>query len=359
MSLQKKVAAALAGVVAIGFLAVWAVLGRFVYPSFGALQTRMAEKDLMRVELALDGSASAVDAANFNWAQWNSAHAFVRGEREEFEKVLLDPFALQELDLNMLLFFDANGALYWGGYLDVETGQFVPLEQVLTEPLAPDDRLARHAEETAVITGLLQTRRGAMLVTSRPILTDDGTGPIAGALVSGRLLDERRIADLEAQTKTAFDLVPLDGGALTASDRKALIHLTPDAPFHTRSEEHQLSYRILRDVYGEPAYLLRSSTPRDVAVVGLDALQLAMLLFGVMGLLFALATWGLVQRLIVAPLCALTHHVAALRESRNLSLRISMQRGDEIGTLAAQFDALTEELEAARDEAAKRREVAA
>jgi sensor domain CHASE-containing protein len=358
MSLQKKLAAALAGVVAIGFLAAWAVLGRFVYPSFDALQKRMAENDLMRVEVALDGSATAVDAANFNWAQWDSAHDFVRGEKEEFEKVLLDPLAFQELDLNMMLFFDARGEFYWGQYLESETGRAVPLDEVLIELPRPDDPLTRHAKIDSAINGILQTRMGAMLVTSRPILTDKGTGPIAGALVSGRLLDERQIADLEAQTRTTFDLVPLDGGALTESDRKALIHLTPDAPFHTRGEEHQLSYRTLRDVYGEPAYLLRSSTPRDVAGVGLDALQLAMLLFGVMGLLFALTTWGLVQRLIVAPLCALTHHVATLRESRNLSLRISMRRGDEIGTLAAQFDALTEELEAARDEAAKRREPA-
>jgi sensor domain CHASE-containing protein len=257
-----------------------------------------------------------------------------------------------------MLFFDARGALHWGQYVDVEAGQVVPLEQVLIELLAPDDRLARHAELDAVVKGVLRTRKGAMLVTSRPILTDAGTGPIAGALVFGRLLDERQMADLEQQTKTAFSLVPLDGGALTDRDREALIRMTPGEPFHTRNEEHQLSYRAIRDVYGEPAYLLRASTPRDVAGVGLDALQLALLLFGLTGILFALTSWALIQRLIVAPLCVLTHHIETLRESQNLSLRISMRREDEIGTLAAQFDALTEDLEAARDEAGKTREPA-
>jgi signal transduction histidine kinase/CheY-like chemotaxis protein len=356
--LGRKIVLVLLGVGAISVLLTTAALRTIVYPTFDSLQTRMAESDVARVQQALDAVGMVLDAATRDWSQWDDSYAFVQGQNEEFAEENLYNYSLFEIDVNVMLFYDARGRLFWGQFIDVDTLETLPLEEILIQPLAPDDALVRYEDVAGGTRGVLRTRRGPMVIASRPIVTSQGMGPIAGTLIFGRLLDESQIEELGELTKASFALIPVDDEGLSPDERQALEHAARGELHHVRDEALQLTYDLIQSVYGEPAFLLRLDSPREIAAVGLNAVLLAALFLALTALFPVASMWLLIRRLIVAPVSELTRHMLEMRASRDLSRRIDLQRGDEIGTLAGQFDSLTADLEEARREMAASRDAA-
>jgi signal transduction histidine kinase/DNA-binding response OmpR family regulator len=130
----------------------------------------------------------------------------------------------------------------------------------------------------------------------------------------------------------------------------------PDQRLRKESEGAYLTYDLLPDIYGQPAYVLRVHTQLEVAALGLDALQSTLVFLLLTGVAFMAVTWIVLQRLMVGPIAGLEAHIQSIRESGDLSQRISLRRRDEIGRLSAQFDAMTAELEAARRDMAGARD---
>jgi signal transduction histidine kinase/CheY-like chemotaxis protein len=358
VSLGKKIVLIVLGVSAVSLLLTGVALRTVVYPMFDTLQMREADGDLARVELALDAVASVVDSINLDWSEWDVTYEFVQGKNPEFEQENLYGHTFLEIEIDLMLFYDAEGQLFAGWFMDRESSEFTPLDEILISPLAPDDPMMRHEDPRGSARGLLRTRRGPMVVASRPILTTLGDGPIMGSMIFGRLLDASRIETLEQQTETSFALTLLaeEAASETAVQEAALS--APGRPRRSQDGELLLSYRALPDVYGEPTYLLRVETPREIAAVGGHAISLTALFFAVTALFPVACLWLLFRRLVVTPVGALTRHILEMRERRDLSRRLGLDRGDEIGTLAGQFDSLTADLEEARREMAASRDAA-
>jgi len=360
MSLRKKVVLALIAVVVISLLLTSVALRTIVYPMFDALQLREADGELARVEAALDAVTTVVNSVNIDWAEWDATYDFVQGKNPVYEEENLHAYTFLEIQIDLMLFYDAEGRLVKGRFVDRQRSKFAPLDEVLIEPLGPDDPLVRHEDRylAGTVRGLLHTRRGPMIVASRPILTTLGKGPIAGTAVFGRLLDATEIEELKRQTEVSFALIPLDAEGLSEEDLAAARISTSGRPHHRQNEELMLTYRVIPSVYGEPTYLLRVETPREIAALGFNALFLAALFFAITALFPVASMWLLLQRMIVTPLSGLKRHILEMRGSQDLSRRLGLRRGDEIGTLADQFDSLTADLEVARREMAASRDAA-
>jgi signal transduction histidine kinase len=61
-----------------------------------------------------------------------------------------------------------------------------------------------------------------------------------------------------------------------------------------------------------------------------------------------LALLGLLQKIILTPLSQLTTHAVRIGQADDLSSRLGLERGDEIGVLASEWDAMLEKLEHSR-----------
>jgi signal transduction histidine kinase/DNA-binding response OmpR family regulator len=293
-------------------------------------------------------------------AHWDVIYDYMHGRVPGFPQDNFNLYFYKEADFNLAMIFDRQGRALSEEAYDLENDEFIPIEDIFPEPFAADDPLIPHAAPESSVTGLILTRRGPLLIASNTILTTDGRGPIAGTMLLGRFLDASKITEIREKMEIDFSLLsPAD--VLPREDRRvlrALLASEASGVRHETREDHLVSYRVLRDVHGEPALLLRVEMPRAIAGIGLSAVQLALILLALAGLLFMATIWILLQRLIMTPVSSLTDHVSGLRESGDLTRRVRLKRKDEIGTLARQFDALTGELEQARQEMAHARDAA-
>ena len=102
---------------------------------------------------------------------------------------------------------------------------------------------------------------------------------------------------------------------MTESQDRALLGellARPGDRLRRESEGAYLTYELLPDLYGRPAYVLRVRTQLEVAALGLDALQSTLVFLLLTGVAFMAAIWVALQRLMVGPITGRAGRVGRL-----------------------------------------------
>lgn len=349
LSLQQKVSVTLLAVMAALVVLSYLVLQATVTPAFDRMELAAADTNLVRAKRAIESDLDNLSSTVSDWAFWDDAYAYARGEYPAFEMSNLNRPTLEILDLDLLIVFDASENLRWGQL--VADGEARPLAAlgVFGNGHASSRKLASHPDVNSRVSGLLQTTLGPMLLSSQPILTSNNEGPIAGTMIMGRFLDEQHLASLQERTEVAIDW-HVAGDPDNPAEVAAVL-LDGSGAGHV---QHQVSpdavaaYTVLDDLHGQTLLVLQADTPRAISALGTGTVNGALLFLSIAGLVIVIVAWNLLRWIIVRPLERLNGHIAGIRQSGDLSARLDDPRGDEIGALAAEFNAMTGELHRAR-----------
>ena len=350
-SLKNRLTVSLALVLAVSGFASYLILQVAIAPAFSTLEATDARTDLDRAELAIESQLQQLKAIVGDWAPWDEPYAFAQGKNPDFIWRNVDLGTLLNIEIELLQFFDLDGERLWSGYLD--GGDFADIGGL--GRLGPGDplyaQLTGHADVYSVVSGLIMTARGPMLLVSLPLVEEAGKGPIEGSVVMGRILTGERLRHLSDHVRVPFHIVPAEeAGKSMPSLMHELRESAPHAAVHIVEGRHVVSSRLLTDMSGTPLGLLQSRTARDVTAIGQSAANLALLLFVVMAVVLVSLIWFLLRRDIVNPLERLAAHMAGIRRSGDLSTHIEADRDDEIGRLGHEFNELTGELQQVRRE---------
>lgn len=106
--------------------------------------------------------------------------------------------------------------------------------------------------------------------------------------------------------------------------------------------------RMLLDISDQPILLMKTRTSRDISSLGSQTMKAATGLLIGSGVLVCAFIWVMLRQTILRPIEQLATHIDAIRDSGDLTRKISMHRDDEIGALANQFDDMTGEVNDAR-----------
>ncbi len=350
MLLRSKILLILLVVVALYAALDYGIQRLVVFPSFIALEQHEAEKDLERCFEALRRESYHLDTFNHDWAAWDDTYQFVRDRNTDYISSNLVAQTFIDNKLNLIYVCDEAGRVVWGEIRNVDTWQRMHLNGFPAESLPPTHPLLSHASVDSAIAGVFTTEYKPMLVSSRPIVTTNNEGPIRGTLIMGRFLSEDSVQTLVEQTRVNFRLWPITGHAIPEAEREVLNNISDDQPLLISDNDNNLLlvYATFPDVQDNAALLVRAEIPKEISAKGAAALRFALLSILVGAIVILLVLFVLLQRTVVAPMAKLTAHVVAIGKSDDLSARLSLPRGDEIGTLARECDRMVEQLSEAR-----------
>jgi sensor domain CHASE-containing protein len=321
-----------------------------IFPSFVELEHKEAKKDLERCFEAISREIYHLDTFNHDWAAWDDTYQFVQDRNAEYATSNLVAETFVQNGLNLIYVCDENGKVVWGEIRDIETWKKIHLEEFPASSLPPAHPLLSHDNVDSAIAGIFTAELGPMVVSSRPVVTSVNTGPIRGTLIMGRFLNEDAVKTLARQTRVNFHLWSIRGDAMPKPERKLLKNINNNQPLLVDAADNNLVYvyATYPDVKGKPALLVRADISKEISVQGSTALRFALLSILVAGMILLLFLFVLLQRTVVTPVEGLTSHVVAIGRSDDLSARLSLDRGDEIGTLAREFDGMVKKLKEAR-----------
>jgi sensor domain CHASE-containing protein len=348
-SLQKKVSMTLLGVMATLVLLSYAILNAIVGPAFDRLEIDDATRNLVRAERAMHSDLNVLHSISQDWASWDDTYAFARGEYAGFSKSNLDRSSLTKLNLNLVLIFDVNGREVWGQVLQGDATMSAAVLGVLDAAVPDDLRRILHTRLDTSTRGLLRTDLGPMLLSSRPILTSQDGGPIAGTMVMGQFLDRARMQRLRERTEVEMSWQPVKPDQQYESPASRTLNAdVPESMQHLTTVESITSFGVLNDLYDQPLLVLEVITPRNLSALGKQTVNAALLFLSLAGIVVAVVTWLLLRTTIVLPLEGLANHITRIRQSGNLAQKLNATRSGEIGALAAEFDQMTAEVHDAR-----------
>lgn len=349
LSLQDKVSLSLFAVMAVLAVLSYSIVSAVIGPAFDDLELTAAETNMVRADRAIDAELEALRRLALDWAPWDDTFLFVQGEYPAFEVSNLPLSSMNDLELDLMLFYDTSRDLHWGALLIDEQVQDVSSSGVFATGNSTEAKLASHEAISNEIHGLLQTAHGPMLIVSLPITHTDRRGPIAGSLIIGRLLDDSMLSDFTRRTEVDFDWYETtDESSPYQSETSELRSAGPEAIRNEVTNDDIRTFFLRRDLNDEPILLLIARTPREISALGQQTLSGALLLLAAATVIVSLVIWLLLRNMIVKPLELISTHISSIHESGDLSRRLNMSRSDEIGALGRNFDEMAGELNDAR-----------
>ncbi len=368
MSLRSKIVLILFAVVGAYALFTSQIQRSIFSNRFALLEERAATQDVERVVAAIRDEIDDVDRIAREWAAWDDAYAFVRGERRQaFERSCLNPKRLADQGIDLLFFLeeeDAHGdhPILWASCVDPQTRTELNLRELNSnweKVAAGNPLLARSAWHRAAGSagdaprpvGILLTDYAPLIVSGRPIVRSDGSGKPAGMLLLGRFLAEDLDERLTDQTLVDFDFWQADGRhemPADATDIYPRVSASAAPIVRIASDEMIHAWAAFPDILERPKLLLRANVKRDVSAIGSTALRFGLYSSLAGGFVLLLALMFLLQHIVIAPLSRLTRHALRIGETEDFRAKLDLKRDDELGTLAKEFNSMMTKLEQAR-----------
>lgn len=324
------------------------LIQRFIiYPSFLDLERREAGENLQRIFHAVDREIVHLHGLCGDWAQWDDSHAFIDKQSDDFTAKNLNQETLALNRLNLLVFARIDGTVVWRHAFDYSREKPLDFAFLAAGTIAGDHPLLverTSAELGKVRAGVLDTDFGPLLFSTREILHSDGSGPGNGWLVMGRFLDEAMRKTLSEQTRIAFDIIhPLVGGASPCEVENAQAVQLEDLRYTTaRDGAFIKTCAVYQGSAAQPIFGVRYLMPSEVTRKGIASIRYAAALMIASGVVILVILSISLQHVILLPLKRLTEHAVKLQHAHDYSLRLALDRNDEIGALANSLDAMVE-----------------
>ena len=331
-----------------------------VFPAFEEFENRSAIDTLARVDRLLESDLRALEIMNIEYSAWDDTYEYALGQRPDYADENIDPDYWHALDIQFMAVFDTEGTLLNGSLTNPISGAILSFDDVFETSLGPGNPLIKHETATDFVAGLLQTRIGPMHIVSYPILTSKSTGPVAGTLLIGKFLTDDHVKELGERATAEVAIHPLNSSNLpgkVAAGKHALIESEESAHLIT-DELAVYTYQLLPSVFGDPAFIVEVGTPREIIRMGTNTVRTATLFLAVASIVFLLAAWVFMHRLITEPVTRLTRLILGMRHTGDLNVDVSGSRSDEVGQLAREFGELASKLKAARSELEEARDSA-
>jgi len=349
MSVRLKVILILSAIILFYIAAHYGIQQLVVFPSFVELERAEATKDMQRCVEAIRREIYHLDTFCYDWARWDDTYRFVVDGNKDYINANLVVETFTENNLNLIYVVNTNGKVVWGQVHDVKTEELMQIREFPPKMFPQDHPLLKHDNVDGAIAGVFMTDKGPMLVSSRPIITSNGEGPIRGTLIMARFLNADAVRTLVEQTRVRFELWPLQGKSIPEEEQGIPSLIARGGPFLISEHDQYIlhAYATFPDIRETPALLIRADIPRDITEKGMSSLRFAMFSILVSSLIVLLTIWLLLEWTVLSRVGRLSTSVSEIGASGDLSARVSMRGKDEVSRLAANINRMLDGLERA------------
>jgi len=184
MGMRKRILTII-GILAISMMvAVYFLSNSLLMNSFKELEETSVYQNLGRFQSALSQDVSYLHSKSGDWAVWDDTYAFVVAPNDNYINSNIVDSAFTTLKINILLFVNLSGQTVCGRAYDLHNMKEVPVPESLERELSSHDVLWRFQATDSGMNGIILLPENPLLISSSPILTSQGEGPVHGRSVS-------------------------------------------------------------------------------------------------------------------------------------------------------------------------------
>lgn len=307
--------------------------------------------DLDRAIKALNNEIENLNILCYDWAVWDEAYDFLKGENDSFIESNITIETFQNLKIDLLVYKKHPEGELLGGSYDSKSGTLTPISHSLVELLSDNDNLLNYPDVNDGISGIINLLDGPIIVSSRYVLRSNEEGPSTGILIMGRYLNKDLIRKLMGMTKLSIELSsyrePLTQEYIDAKselDKNIINYIKPLNKYSIAG------YTLIQDVFSKPALILRIDNNRDAHLNNMRILYLNIFLNLIIGFIIGFMLIMLINRMLLTRLSSLSESVESITKSGNLSNRVILEGKDELALLANSVNQMLDSIENSQKE---------
>src|SRR3990170_1924143 len=268
--------------------------------SFVGIENRDMEKNMERAMNALQGELSHLSTIDGDYAGWDESYQFIQDGNKNFIKTNIPDTIFPQLRINMMIYVKNSGQIVYSRGYDLKKGETTPIPEGLLAHISDKSPLVVHTDTKSIVSGILTLPQGLMLVTARPVLTNDYTGPIHGALIMGRYLDTDELNLLANNTRLSLRIYQSGKDPMPEDVVMARNEISGSTPVLVRplNKESIAVYALVKDIYGQGAFVFRVDASRNIYRQGVETIQYIFLWFLVVGVIFSIASFLFFEKLV-------------------------------------------------------------
>ncbi len=338
---------------------IYVVSSAILIGGFAQVEQQDTNKNVQRVTEALYADLSSTSGVAADWAAWDETYSFIEdGDLNYIESNIYDNTFI-ELNLNFMFFVNLSGGVVWERNFDLKNKTIIPVPESLHKHLSVNSVLLQYNSQESSILGIVQLPEGPALVVSRPILDNEKIKPIRGSMIWGRYLDDEQIRHLGKITHLSLSVQQYNDMQMPPDFQSARNSISEKEPIFIQplDERSVAGYTILKDIYGNPAFLLRVDMPRAIYDQGRVSIYYLLISLIIVGVIFIGISMLLLENLILSRVANLSTDVTGIGASGNLSKRVLMKGNDELAKLAGSINGMLELLENTEIERKKAEEI--
>jgi len=337
---------------------------------FGRWEREGAVEDLARIRGRIEGEIDDLVNVGRLFARSEAMSRFVAGELPEYAETDLGTAVLERARVDLFYVCAADGRVLWSSLRDPSTHQPLRLPEFPRESLARNNPalVVRPGEQH--VEGVIMTHAHPLLFSTMPVrlpgaadsggeLVESGNGylhPAHGAVILGRFLgpeleqaivgEELALAREGEVTMKRIEL--LEAGShgvppeVVRADGQRLIQEGEDGLLH--------AYERMGALRTDLPLILHVALDRPIEAHKRMSVNYALLSTLIGGLLILSVLLRLLQYIVIAPLSTLTTKAVEIGRRDDTTIRVGLDRKDEIGQLAGEFDRMLEKLARSREQ---------
>jgi len=312
-----------------------------------------------RVNDILSEKILSIDFITNDYAVWDSSYYAITGENMQYstadlvgslENTNLDFVVLIRNDGKIMLakdMFSGEEKSYNATTANLDTNTFYYYFEKNYASLIC-------LNESDKFSGFIQLPPGLAMISSKPILKSDGTGPVQGTIIFGKMIDKPFIEKLSNQTHLSIYFYPYESisyenklklsvlfNNTTPIDNVKTINAsitneadgskTPIQILHI--DERTISGNaLLKDIFGKPVALLKVNDERDIYLGGKTAVKYLVQVILVSVILLVIVGYWLFNKFIISRLVSMEQQMKDIQIKKLASSRIIITGEDELSS---------------------------
>lgn len=344
MSLRKKAFIFITVICLLLIGSVFFITRSIILNNFQKLETENTQKNLDRVESALNEKIAALDTFTQDYAGWDDTYAFIKNGNQEYIDSNLVDETFSGTKIDVMIFVNNAGQIVFSKMFDQELQQSLPLTNDFKQYLQPGSLLLTHENTKSMQSGFVLLKKSPMFVVSRPIITSEKNGPILGSLIMGKYISKAEVENVHHTTKLDLEIIGADTSYKSLSPVEQT-QLSVNKEYIVATSSELISgYKVINDINGNPGLIIKVNLPRSIYQQGRQAtfylvgsLICISLLAGGISIIY-------MDKLVLIPLRRLVKDVNAIRTNADFSLHVHEEGEGELSSLARDINKMTNAL---------------
>ncbi|MEI6127400.1 MAG: CHASE4 domain-containing protein, partial [Pseudomonadota bacterium] len=311
------------------------------------IEEQIVRDDVKLAREALSDDIDSIDKFVIDWSAWDDTYEFIKTKSRKFIQLNLSHDELLKQQLSFIVFVDASGKIIYSKGLSLEYDKDAPVLESLLKYISASGPLISHPDINRVVKGIIALPECPVMIVSRPVVTSEFKGPIAGSLIIGKYISLTKITALVKQTHLSIEFTSIDTNQIPASITQSLLLGTEHESVILKADtmDQITGHTLLKDIYDKPGAFLSVHVPRVLYQQYLGSLKQFIVAIILIILFASLIVVLIIEKILLSRMSKLFKFIASIQSSEKLSERITITGSDEIAAIGSGVNKMLETLE--------------